>query len=215
MLKNFAFFQKIFGRLLGWKRNIIFCERRKNMLGENIYKLRKEKKLSQEQLAEMVGVTRQTISNWELKETSPNTEQLKALSRALNISIDELLDNDINSVLIEKVSNTEKLAGIVIKILKVGVVFFFLLFIVDIISLVLFAVFKNNEVILDKQEISVNCIKENTSYLITVSTDGDFSCEDCSSEIKKDIRGIIDSSSFELTLRNVENYFENQGGSCK
>lgn len=36
------------------------------MLGENIYKLRKTKKLSQEQLAEKINVTRQTISNWEL-----------------------------------------------------------------------------------------------------------------------------------------------------
>ena len=46
------------------------------MLGENIYNLRKENKLSQEQLAEKINVTRQTISNWELGETSPNPEQL-------------------------------------------------------------------------------------------------------------------------------------------
>ena len=35
-------------------------------IGEKIFKLRKDQKLSQEQLAEKVGVTRQTISNWEL-----------------------------------------------------------------------------------------------------------------------------------------------------
>ena len=57
--------------------------------------------------------------NWELNETSPNPEQLKLLSRSLNISIDELLDNDVKDVIINKVSNTEKLAGIIIKILKV------------------------------------------------------------------------------------------------
>lgn len=91
-------------------------------LGANIF--RKEKKFSQEQLAERVGVTRQTISNWELGETSPNPEQLKLLSKNLNISIDELLDNDINTILAEKVSNTEKLAGLIIKILKIiGVLF--------------------------------------------------------------------------------------------
>ena len=94
------------------------------MLGENIYKLRKEKKLSQEQLAEQIGVSRQTISNWELNETSPNPEQLKLLSKSLNISIDELLNNDVNTVLVEKISNTEKLAGIIIKLLKVlGILF--------------------------------------------------------------------------------------------
>ena len=61
-------------------------------LGENIFKLRKDLKLSQEQLAEKVDVTRQTISNWELGETSPNPEQLKLLSKTLNVSIDELLN---------------------------------------------------------------------------------------------------------------------------
>ena len=39
-------------------------------LGENIFKLRKEYNLSQEQLAEKINVTRQTISNWELGETA-------------------------------------------------------------------------------------------------------------------------------------------------
>ena len=43
-------------------------------LGNNILKLRKDCNLSQEQLAEKVNVTRQTISNWELSETSPNPE---------------------------------------------------------------------------------------------------------------------------------------------
>ncbi len=57
-------------------------------LGENIFKLRKEYNLSQEQLAEKINVTRQTISNWELGETAPNPEQLKLLSKELNISID-------------------------------------------------------------------------------------------------------------------------------
>ena len=93
-------------------------------LGDNIFKLRKDCKLSQEQLAEKVDVTRQTISNWELGETSPNPEQLKLLSKALNVSIDELLNNDIKQVLVEKVNNTEKLAEIIIKILKVlGIIF--------------------------------------------------------------------------------------------
>lgn len=87
-------------------------------LGENIQKLRKDLKLSQEQLAEKIKVTRQTVSNWELGETAPNPEQLMLLSKTLNISIDELLNNDVKSVIVEKVSNTEKLAGMIIKILK-------------------------------------------------------------------------------------------------
>lgn len=64
-------------------------------LGKNIYTLRKAKGFSQEKLAEKVNVTRQTISNWELGETSPNPEQLILLSGALDKSIDELVGNNI------------------------------------------------------------------------------------------------------------------------
>ncbi len=92
-------------------------------LGNKILKLRKKKGLSQEELGEKVDVTRQTISNWELGETQPNPEQLKKLSKELNVSIDELLDNDIQNVLVEKVSNTEKLAGYILKIIKISIGF--------------------------------------------------------------------------------------------
>ncbi len=70
-------------------------------LGKNIYTLRKEKGFSQEKLAEKVNVTRQTISNWELGETSPNPEQLILLSGALDKSIDELVGNDIRHMVKE------------------------------------------------------------------------------------------------------------------
>lgn len=51
------------------------------------FKIKKRLKLSQEQLAEKVDVTRQTISNWELGETSPNPEQLKLLSKTLIVTL--------------------------------------------------------------------------------------------------------------------------------
>ena len=78
-------------------------------LGKQIKKYRQEAQLSQEELADRVYVSRQTISNWELNETAPNPEQLKLLSQALDISIDELLDNDINSIMKEKITNIEKM----------------------------------------------------------------------------------------------------------
>ena len=88
-------------------------------LGDKILQLRKKNGLSQEQLGEKVDVTRQTISNWELGETTPNPEQLKKMSKAFNVSVDEILDNDSKEFLMNKISNTERLAGIIIKILKV------------------------------------------------------------------------------------------------
>lgn len=111
-------------------------------LGENILNLRKKNGLSQEQLGEKANVTRQTISNWELNETTPNPEQLKLLSKALKVSIDELLDNDISGILVEKVSNTEKLAGMGIKTIKILSIVFLVLLIIDVISFIIFMFIK-------------------------------------------------------------------------
>ena len=62
-------------------------------LNKNIYNLRKAKGFSQEYMAEQINVSRQTISNWELGETSPNPEQLLLLSKTLETSVDNLLGN--------------------------------------------------------------------------------------------------------------------------
>ena len=112
------------------------------MLGENILKLRKKNWLSQEQLGEKINVTRQTISNWELGETAPNPEQLKLLSQSLNISIDELLDNDINSRMKEKIINIEKTTNIGIKVMKFIGIAFAIMLIIDIISFIIFMLVK-------------------------------------------------------------------------
>lgn len=56
-----------------------------------ISKLRTEKGLSQEELAQKVFVTRQAVSRWETGETVPNTETLKLLSRLFDVSINTLL----------------------------------------------------------------------------------------------------------------------------
>ena len=50
-------------------------------LGKKILELRKKENLSQEQLAEKMNVTRQTISKWELNETTPDIKQAKELSK--------------------------------------------------------------------------------------------------------------------------------------
>jgi len=65
-------------------------------LGNQIHILRKKHNLSQEQLAEQVGVARQTISKWELGETSPDIKQAQTLSQILNVSLNELVGNDMN-----------------------------------------------------------------------------------------------------------------------
>lgn len=75
-------------------------------IGSRIYELRKNAKLSQEKLAEQVGVTRQTISNWELNESSPDLKQSRELSRIFSISLDELVENDIKDILLDKTNKS-------------------------------------------------------------------------------------------------------------
>lgn len=102
------------------------------LLGDKLLSLRKEKNITQETVAEIIGVTRQTISNWELNQTAPDLEQAKKISELYNISLDELIENN-NKQEIEKnsksdLSNTEKLAGFLLTLLKV-----FLIFVVSIV----------------------------------------------------------------------------------
>jgi len=58
---------------------------------EVIFGLRVNNKLSQDELAEKVCVTRQAVSRWETGETIPNTETLKLLSKVFDVSINTLL----------------------------------------------------------------------------------------------------------------------------
>ena len=61
---------------------------------ENLIKLRRQKGLSQEELGNEVRVTRQTVSKWELGETTPEMDKLIELASLFEISIDELVGNN-------------------------------------------------------------------------------------------------------------------------
>ena len=106
-------------------------------LGQNILNLRKKNGLSQEQLGEKVNVTRQTISNWELEETAPNPEQLKLLSKVLNVSVDDLIDNDLQNVVLSKIKMTEKQTRTIKKILKGFLIGFIIFLVIDIIAFII------------------------------------------------------------------------------
>ena len=60
------------------------------MLSETIYRLRRKQGLSQEQLGEKIGVSRQAISKWEGGQSTPELDKLEALSECFQISLDEL-----------------------------------------------------------------------------------------------------------------------------
>lgn len=63
-------------------------------LADRLVELRKENKLSQEALAEKLGLSRQAISKWERAEASPDTDNLIALADLYGLTLDQLLGND-------------------------------------------------------------------------------------------------------------------------
>ena len=64
------------------------------MLSERIYKFRRKSGLSQEQLAEKIGVSRQAISKWESGTSTPELEKLLALSECFNMTLDDLVKEE-------------------------------------------------------------------------------------------------------------------------
>lgn len=65
-------------------------------LGNHLFNARKKSGLSQEEVAARLGVSRQTISKWELDETLPDIRQSKRLANLYGLSLDELIEFDID-----------------------------------------------------------------------------------------------------------------------
>lgn len=91
-------------------------------IGKFIARMRKEKNMTQEELAKILGVTNKTISRWENGNYMPDLSLLKPLSEALDISLNELLsgEKDINvQKADENISNITNYSNLVInKVLK-------------------------------------------------------------------------------------------------
>lgn len=73
-------------------------------LAENLKKIRNDNKLSQEQLAEKLGVSRQSVSKWESGQAYPEMDKVLQICQLFNLNIDELLNQDIKEVTINKQS---------------------------------------------------------------------------------------------------------------
>ena len=65
-------------------------------LGSSLYHARKKSGLSQENVAEKLGVSRQTISKWETGETLPDIRQSKGLAMLYHMTLDELIEYDFD-----------------------------------------------------------------------------------------------------------------------
>lgn len=67
------------------------------MFKDNLIQLRKYNRLSQEDLAEKVGVTRQAIAKWEAGETIPDLEKCRLLAEIFEVSLDDLANYESES----------------------------------------------------------------------------------------------------------------------
>ena len=120
-------------------------------LGEKLSKLRKELNFTQEQLADILGVSRQSISKWESDIAYPETDKLIKMGKLFDCSMDYLLKDDVTeksgvqgsefSEKVEEISRrviTEKNKGKLKKILKIAGIILAAVLAVDIISMILY-----------------------------------------------------------------------------
>jgi len=77
----------------------------KNNLSDNIKKLRKDNNLSQEDLADKLSVSRQSISKWEQGDAYPEMDKLMQMAELFNVSLDNLVHSDVSEVKAEENSN--------------------------------------------------------------------------------------------------------------
>lgn len=78
------------------------------MLGDNIKKFRKDFGISQEELAEKLGVTKQNIASWESNETQPSLDSIIAISKMFNVSTDMLLVENESVIADDTAKNKDK-----------------------------------------------------------------------------------------------------------
>lgn len=82
-------------------------EVKKMNLADNLKKIRKDNNLSQEDLADKLGVSRQSVSKWESGQAYPEMDKVLQICKLFNLNINDLLNEDINEVKEKKESNNK------------------------------------------------------------------------------------------------------------
>lgn len=90
-------------------------------LGQNLQFLRKRNDITQEQLAEKLDVSRQSISKWESDTTYPEMDKLIQLTQMFHCSMDDLLQKDISTLYVEDKANYDRHMNILSKMIALGV----------------------------------------------------------------------------------------------
>lgn len=195
-------------------------------IGEKISKLRKEKKLSQESLANMLNCSRQTISNWELDETSPSLKEAKELSKIFEVSLDDLVGNS-SDLTIKKLNNVEKLSLMTIRLIKVLIVILGIVLIGFIIKEII-SFIEYTSTIKNSETVVLNCSKgdEEETYKIIYDKNDDRVLQLSGNKFKNDfyydyyinIYGtrvkVEETGKAKNLINDIKNAYNNSSGSC-
>ena len=92
-------------------------------LGENLLFLRKKNDITQEQLAEKLDVSRQSISKWESDSTYPEMDKLLQLCRLFHVSMDDFVQKDVSALYVEDKAKYDDHFNLFSKMMALGVGF--------------------------------------------------------------------------------------------
>lgn len=183
-------------------------------LGQKLIQLRKQAGFSQEDLANHLDVSRQTVSKWELDETQPELSKMKLISQLFHISIDELVNNDNKSIIEKKVSNVERLAGIIIILLKgIGILFVLGILVSIILPIITTNIIKEN---FEKySSATFSCQENNTPYEVYYDTNYEFRCTNCPQIVADELKSKVQNLSYQDGLKTIRTYIVDHNLSCK
>lgn len=172
-------------------------------LGKRILNIRKERKMSQEDFAELFNVTRQTISSWENSKSYPDIETLVKISDKFNISLDILLREDKNMIETYKNDSKQKKVFKRISIILTSIIIIIILAIIS----VKYNEYLGNEKIKQDYKIITQNIKElgfekdNTTALLLLKNNN----------ITYAIEKPYSNEKYNTTIYAYSNYNENKG----
>ena len=126
-------------------------------IGQKLVEYRKKEKNSQEKMAERLGISRQTLSNYENDITVPDLAQAKNICNILDISFDELVGD--NNTLSSRVSNTLRMTKRTNKNIKILLITVYFIILICLISFIIYAY--TNHDFTNKYQMEFTCYHKN------------------------------------------------------
>ena len=179
-------------------------------LGNLILKYRKQKNLSQEDLAKEIGVTRQTISKWELNETSPDLRQAVKLAEIFKISVGELVNEN-------KIENTQNAGKRKNKHIKIAFICYLILLLLIIEGVAIAFYYFGYNLTFARGSFAVVCYLKDEEYGFNITYDDthDILMVEGSEYIFKNIYNRKKHKNAVELLTDINNHFKENGGYCE